>query len=115
MWTIRSMAGARSVLDHQRLAGGEVRGEIHHVLGREVRDLALHDRVLALAVLVVPERGLEVIRVLARKTGERVAGAHAFRPMARGARRGFLAAGLRVSGSGGGGNGERRERCGGEE
>src|SRR5471032_2119172 len=97
----RRTALAVSVLDLQpRLARVESR-EVHDVLGREVRDLALHDRILAPAVLVVAEGGLDVIGILARKIGERGARAHAVGAMARGARAGLLLADLGVAGCGG--------------
>src|SRR5258708_25510262 len=58
------------VLELQAPLGGEVRGQVHHVLGREVLHLLLHDGILALAVLVVLERGLEVVGMLAREVRE---------------------------------------------
>src|SRR5262245_23381746 len=48
----------------------EVRREVVDVALREVRDLAMHDRVLALAVLVVPDRGGKVLGMLSREIRE---------------------------------------------
>src|SRR5258708_6316727 len=123
MWTILFMrcsleeiAGASSrpgisVLDDEGLLAGEVGREIRHGLGLEVHDLARHDRILALAVLVVLERGLEVVGILAGEVGEFRAHAHAVGAMARGAGRGQLAADFGVAGSAGRGEreGEKRE------
>src|SRR5471032_1987542 len=106
----RRTALAASVLDLQpRLARVESR-EVHDVLGGEVRDLALHDRILAPAVLVVVEDRLDVIGILAREIGEGGAGTHAVGAVARGARAGLLLADLGVARRGGRGKRECEKR-----
>src|SRR5690348_2762512 len=99
-----------SVLDVEALLLREVRGEVLDVALGEVRRLADHDRVLAMAVLVVVQRGDDVVLVLPGQVREFGAHADALRAVARLAGRGSLHAGLGIARCGEGGDGGAGER-----
>src|SRR5688572_273926 len=119
MWTMRFIARtageAGSVLDAEARLLRVVRREVGDVARGEVRHLALHDRVLALPVLVVVHRGDQVVLVLAGEVREFGSGAHTRLAVAGLAGLGLLAADVGIARSGKDRGGEERGNGEGEE
>src|SRR5262249_51203424 len=90
------LGGIRLVAGVGRALGGEVLGEVEHVLARHVLDEGLHRDVLAPALLEVPQLEEEVAGRLAREDGELRHGGGPVRAVAGRTGRGLGAARLGI-------------------